>query len=165
MASGDMSSPESFTAEQIAGYRAAFLLFSKDADESVPIHELPTLLRSFTSLAPDPAQLQEIVAKVDPEGSGSINFTGFLALMGHQLHPLCCDKDTKTWVTSTFQAFDPEGTGRIPRSAMFPAVTEMMRSLGEALTIDEVIKMVMEAGLESDGQVDYYKFIEKLYCV
>jgi dynein heavy chain len=79
---GSNEAEESF--EQVARMKDAFALFDKDGDGTMDTNELGTVLRSLGQ-NPTEAELEQMIAEVDEDGSGAIDFTEFAEMMKQQL--------------------------------------------------------------------------------
>lgn len=66
--------------EIIAEFREAFALFDKDGDGLITTKELGTVMRALGQ-NPTEAELRDLIAEVDMDGSGAIDFPEFLAMM------------------------------------------------------------------------------------
>jgi len=80
-------------------------------------------------------------------GNGSINFDGFVSLVARKLR----DKDPEEEIRSAFKVFDINKTGFISASTL----REVMTTLGEKLTEEEVEEMIIDADTDHDGQINY----------
>jgi len=65
------------TAEQIAEFREAFLVFDKDGGGTISIKELASVMRTFGE-NPKFVELKKMFDMVDADGSGEIDFDEFL---------------------------------------------------------------------------------------
>ena len=66
--------------EKIAEYRASFETFDKDKDGLITTNELGTVMR-FYGHNPTENELNKMVAEIDLDGNGTIEFKEFLGLM------------------------------------------------------------------------------------
>ena len=68
---------ENWSEVQIAEFKEAFALFDVDGDGSITVEELRTV---FSSLGQNPSdqELRDMIADVDEDGSGEIDFDEFL---------------------------------------------------------------------------------------
>jgi len=104
-----------------------------------------------------------MVAKVDMDGSGLLNFPEFLAMMGYKAEA----ENAEDEIREAFQVFDGDGNGFINRSEL----ACVMSNLGETLKPEEIQgirdgqgwafsskAMIDEADLDGDGQINYEEF-------
>ncbi|XP_061496310.1 calmodulin-like protein 3 [Rhineura floridana] len=136
--------------EQIAEYKEAFLLFDKDGDGAITTKELGTVMRSLGQ-NPTEAELQEMIAKLDADGSGTVDFPEFLSLMARKIQN--CDGEEE--IRRAFRVFDKDGNGYVSAAEL----RHIMTKLGEKLTDEEVEDMIKEADVDGDGQVNYEEFL------
>ena len=61
------------------------------------------------------------------------------------------DTDTEEEIKDAFKVFDKDGNGLISAQEL----RQLMSSLGEKLTDEELDEMMREADLNGDGQIDY----------
>lgn len=80
-------------------------------------------------------------------GNGTIDFPEFLAMVATQLKDTHTDEEFR----EAFNVFDKDNNGFISASE----VREVMKSLGENLTDEQIEKIIQEADLDGDRQVSY----------
>ncbi|EDR09945.1 uncharacterized protein LACBIDRAFT_318309 [Laccaria bicolor S238N-H82] len=135
--------------EQIDSYREAFSLFDKDGDGTITAKELGIVMRSLGQ-NPTEAELQDMVNEVDKDGNGTIDFEEFLDMMSRN----AVDENAEEEMRQAFLVFDKDGSGQISKSEL----KQVMRSLGEYLTDQEVEEMIREADGDGDGEIDFQEF-------
>ena len=91
--------------------------------------------------------VEEMVLAVDEDGSGNIEFPEFLTMMKAK------DTDREKEIQEAF--FDKDGNGFISAAEL----GQVVASLGEKITEEEVDKMIQEADTDGDGQVNYEEFV------
>lgn len=96
---------------------------------------------------PTEAELQDMINEVDADGSGTIDFPEFLAMMARKMK----DTDSEDEIREAFRVFDKDGNGFISAAEL----RHVMTNLGEKLTDEEVDEMIREADIDGDGQVNY----------
>uniref|UniRef100_A0A8C0ANE0 EF-hand domain-containing protein n=1 Tax=Buteo japonicus TaxID=224669 RepID=A0A8C0ANE0_9AVES len=92
---------------------------------------------------PTEAELQDTINEVNADGNGIINFPKFLTMMVRKM------KDTDSEDESTVSPLRPQpqdGNGYISAK----------------LTDEEVDKMIREADINGDGQVNYEEFMQMM---
>ncbi|GAA0139183.1 calmodulin-related [Lithospermum erythrorhizon] len=142
--------------EQIVEFKEAFSLFDKDGDGCITVDELATVIRSLDQ-NPSEEELQDMFAEVDADGSGTIEFTEFLALMAKKIK----ETDVEEELKEAFKVFDKDQNGYISASEL----RHVMINLGEKLTDEEVEQMIREADLDGDGQVNYDEFVKMMMTI
>ena len=96
---------------------------------------------------PTDAEVQDMIQQDDD----IINFNRFKQIMANKMK----DDDNEDELREAFRAFDRDGQGLI--SAV--ELKHVMTSLGEKLKDEEVDELFSEAGIESDGEINYEEFI------
>ncbi|EDO33580.1 predicted protein [Nematostella vectensis] len=144
------------TEEEIAEYKEAFSLFDKDGDGTVTTAELGTVMRNLGQ-NPTDEEIREMIKEVDEDGSGSIGFEEFLQLMSKKTK----GKSYEDELMAAFQIFDKDGNGSITVTEL----KEVLDSLGEKLSEDEVGEMIKEADSDGDGTVNIEEFIKMMVAI
>ncbi|KFP30459.1 Calmodulin, striated muscle [Colius striatus] len=142
---------EQLTERQIAEFKEAFSLFDRDGDGRISSAELGTAMRSL-GRNPTEAELRDMVREAD--GSGSVDFGEFLALMARKMRA----SDSEEGIREAFRVFDKDGNGYISAAEL----RHVMTKLGEKLTDEEVDEMIKEADSNNDGQVNYEEFVRMM---
>jgi calmodulin len=144
---------ENLTDEKIMEFKAAFELFDKDRNGKITSKELGTVMRGLGQ-NPTEEELKQIIREVDLDGNGTIDFKEFLCLMVKKMK----DTDTDEELLEAFKVFDRDGNGFITSHEL----RNVMNSLGENLTPEEIEEMIKEADLDNDGQIDYEEFVKMM---
>ncbi|KAM3177962.1 hypothetical protein ACTXT7_003500 [Hymenolepis weldensis] len=137
---------DQLTHEQIADLREAFSLLDKDGDGSITTKELGTFMRSLGQ-NPTEAELQAMINEGDIDVSGTIDFPEFLTLMTRKMK----ETDREEEMNEAFRVFDKDGNGYISAAEL----RHIMTNLGQKLTDEEIDKMVREADVDGDGNINY----------
>ncbi len=121
---------------------------------------------------PTEAELQDMINEVDIDGSGSIEFNEFLAMMAKKIKENETSNDIREafrvfdkWVQMQFEAasglmrslsnyFFRDGDGFISAEEL----SQVMSTLGENLSQEEIDEMIREADMDGDGRVGYEEF-------
>lgn len=117
-------------------------MFDKDGDGSITTTELGVVMRSLGQ-SPTEADLRQMISEVDADGSGTIDFAEFLTLMARKIKT----KDSEAEIVEAFKVFDRDGSGKISADEL----RQVMTSLGEKLSDQEVEDMIREADTNGDG--------------
>ena len=144
---------ENLTDEKIMEFKAAFELFDKDRNGKITSKELGTVMRGLGQ-NPTEEELKQIIREVDLDGNGTIDFKEFLCLMVKKMK----DTDTDEELLEAFKVFDRDGNGFITSHEL----RNIMNSLGEYLSTEEIIEMIKEADIDNDGQIDYEEFVKMM---
>ncbi|OSX80716.1 hypothetical protein BU14_0033s0060 [Porphyra umbilicalis] len=141
------------TEETIKEFREAFALFDKDGDGSITASELGVVMKGMGQ-NPTDTELQQMINEVDADGNGKIDFAEFVTLMARKMNNT--DKDSE--IFEAFKVFDKDGSGKIDATEL----RNIMMSLGENLSDEEVNQMIKEADLNGDGEIDFDEFMRML---
>lgn len=138
---------------ELKSLREAFKRLDVDGDGRLSPQEVYTALESQgCDLHLDPAFLEEVLQSVDSNGSGSMDYTEFLAATVEQ--KLVANRDV---CKAAFRTFDLDGDGRI-------TADELERVLGSPCDpakspgTGRVAKMVSDADKDGDGAIDFEEF-------
>ena len=61
--------------------RTVFECFDLDESGTIDVHVIPEMIRTLMYEVPEPRQVQDLLAKYDADGSGSLDFSEFQALL------------------------------------------------------------------------------------
>jgi len=93
-----------------------------------------------------------MIAEIDKDGSGTIEFEEFLAMMTEKMG----GKDSNDEIIKAFKLFDEEGKGKIT----IDNLRRVAKDLGEIITEEELQQMIYEADEDHDGVVNQVEFIK-----
>ena len=139
--------------EEQAELERAFGLFDKDGDGTITAKELGTVMRSLGQ-NPTEAELDDMIAEVDIDGSGEIEFDEFLKLMTKKMK----DKETDEEIREAFNEFDRDKDGKISKEEL----QHMMKNYGEKLTLDEIEELISEVDMDGSNAITYDSFMHML---
>ena len=142
---------DSLPEDKITECREVFDLFDKDKDGSITTKELGDVMRALGA-NPTNTELQEMIAEVDKDNSGKIEFNEFLDLFARKMK----DPDTEEDLIEAFKIFDKDGSGNISAQEL----RHVMTTLGEKLTEEEADELIREADTNGDGYIDYVEFVK-----
>merc|ERR1712195_228039 len=94
--------------EQLDEVREAFGLFDADASGSIDVRELKAAMRAL-GFGIKNEELKKMVADVDTDGSGMIEFGEFLEMMTGKMG----EKDSREDIEKVFKLFDDDNTNKI----------------------------------------------------
>ncbi|KFO37665.1 centrin-2-like [Fukomys damarensis] len=143
-----MSPKPELTEEQKQEIREAFDLFG--ADGTIDVKELKVAMRAL-GFEPKKEEIKKMISEIDKEGTGKMNFSGFLTVMTQKMS----EKDTKEEILKAFKLFDDDETGKI----LFKNLKRVSKELGESLTDEELQKMTDEADRDGDREVSEQEFL------
>ena len=99
---------------------------------------------------PSEEELREMIAEVDADGNGAVDFPEFLALLERKMR----DAGAEDELREAFQVFDQDQNGFISLEEF----RHVMVNLGERLSDEELSEMLREADIDGDGQINYSEF-------
>ncbi|XP_020773258.1 uncharacterized protein cetn4 [Boleophthalmus pectinirostris] len=138
------------TAEIKQEIKDAFDLFDTDGTGVIDVKELKVAMRAL-GFEPKKEEIKKMIADIDKEGSGTINFDDFLNMMTAKMS----EKDSKEEILKAFRLFDDDCTGKIS----FKNLKRVAKELGENLRDDELQDMIDEADRDGDGEVSEEEFL------
>ncbi|KAL5197107.1 hypothetical protein ABZP36_000619 [Zizania latifolia] len=95
-------------------------------------------------------QINQMIADVDKDGSGSIDYEEFEHMMTAKIG----ERDSKEELTKAFSIIDQDKNGKISDVD----IQRIAKELGESFTYQEIQEMVQEADRNGDGEIDFDEF-------
>lgn len=141
------------TDAQVAEFKEVFALFDVDGNGSVSAGELGTVMRSLGQ-NPTEDEISKMVAEVDDDGSGNIEFPEFLVMMAKRIR----ESGSGDKLIEAFRVFDKDATG-------FVSVAEFrnINAVGEEPIPEETLEaMIAFADPDGVGQLNYEEFVRNL---
>ncbi|CAL1612794.1 unnamed protein product [Knipowitschia caucasica] len=139
------------TPEMKQEIQEAFDLFDTDGTGVIDVKELKVAMRAL-GFEPKKEDIKKMIADVDKEGSGTIDFDDFLSMMSTKMS----EKDSKEEILKAFRLFDDDCTGKIS----FKNLKRVAKELGENLRDEELQEMIDEADRDGDGEVSEEEFLK-----
>jgi|EP00670_Eutreptiella_braarudii_P003800 calmodulin len=139
--------------ETVQEVRDVFTMFDKDRSDTIPLKELGTAMRA-AGTNPTEQELLDIIADVDGDSTGQIDFQQFLSLVTRKMQDYVSEEELKT----AFQTFDRDGMGYITDTEL----RIVMCTLGDKLTPEEMNELLTEVECDAEGNVNYEEFCKKL---
>lgn len=141
--------------EQIEELKEAFSLFDQDGSGSIEKDELGAVMRSLGQ-NPTEAELDEMMAEVDTDGSGEMDFKEFLQLMGGRMQTSYSADE----ITEAFRVFDRQDCGYIPADDL----RYLVEARGSHLS-EEVREELVKECHPVNGQVKYSELIQRMMAM
>jgi len=135
-----------FDQGQIQEFKEAFNMIDQNHDGFICKEDLHDMLASLGQ-EPNEAYLEGMVS----EAAGPINFTMFLTMFGEKLN----GTDPEEVIKNAFMCFDEETTGTIQEDKL----RELLCTMGDRFTDEEVDEMFRGAPIDADGNFDYNAFV------
>merc|ERR1711939_186874 len=134
------------TEEQMDEIREAFNLFDGDQSGAIDVRELKAAMRALGFEVKN-EELKKMVADIDNDGNGTIEFTEFLQMMTGKMG----EKDSREDIEKVFELFDDDNTNKIS-----------FRNL--ARDDEELQDMINQADRDGDGEInidEFYRIMKK----
>lgn len=181
------------TENQIAEFRQAFVLFDKDGDGHVTLKELQIL---FSSMGQNPTEeeLKGMIAEVDADGSGEMEFEEVHARRGRTLTlplPRACaagafsahpphrfyraqfcrlmikngkKDESEETLREAFKILDKDGSGEITKDELRGVLNAFSQS-GEEISDADIDAMIKEADVDGDGSISFDEVRHAAACL
>ncbi|OQV17184.1 Troponin C [Hypsibius exemplaris] len=147
---------EELTEEQKVAFKKAFNMFDKEKQGFIHTRQIGSLLRTMGQAFED-KDLRELIAEVDTDGSGEIEFDEFLVLVSRFV--VEGDKaKMEQELRDAFRLYDKQGNGYINVSDL----REILRALEDKITEEELDEMIAEIDTDGSGTVDFDEFMEMM---
>lgn len=150
------SAIDAISEEEHAELKETFNLFDRDNDGYLTVKELGEAMRAMAQ-HPTEQEVKDLARKSEGDDSKDhdlSDFTAFLNIMAKRMTV----QEPDDQLLDAFRVFDKEGTGIISAADLRQIVTTM----GERLTDEEVEEMIREADDDGDGQINYQEFTQML---
>ncbi|KAH7549286.1 hypothetical protein ACOSP7_025998 [Xanthoceras sorbifolium] len=141
----------SLPVEQLKQLKDIFARFDMDSDGSLTILELAALLRSL-GLKPSGDQIHVLLANMDSNGNGSVEFDELVKAMLPDINETTLINQEQ--LLEVFRAFDRDGNGFITAAELAGSMAKM----GQPLTYRELTEMIKEADTDGDGVISFDEF-------
>ncbi|KAL3846943.1 hypothetical protein ACJMK2_017883 [Sinanodonta woodiana] len=133
---------DKLTQDQLDEFKEAFNMYDKDGDGTITTKELGTVMR-FMGQNPTEAELISMIADVDVDGNGRIDFNEFVTMMVANIK----DLNGEEGLREAFRMFDKYRNGFISSAEL----RHVMTNMGDKLTDAEVDEMIREVDIDGDG--------------
>jgi len=141
------------TPDELFELKQGFAIYDKDSDNSITAEEMATVMRAL-GFNPTEAEVIDMVASVDKDMNGTIDFDEFCALMAPQMRSVT----TQEAVLEAFKVFDQDENEHISAAEL----RHVMTNLGEKLSEEEANEMIRLADDDGDGLINYNDFIRMM---
>eukprot|EP00825_Cyclidium_porcatum_P049158 TRINITY_DN842_c0_g2_i1.p2 TRINITY_DN842_c0_g2~~TRINITY_DN842_c0_g2_i1.p2 ORF type:complete len:170 (-),score=61.92 TRINITY_DN842_c0_g2_i1:225-734(-) len=138
------------TEEQKQEIKEAFDLFDTDGTGYIDAKELKVAMRAL-GFEPKKEEIKKMIADVDKEGRGVIEYQDFQDLMTVKM----AERDPREEILKAFKLFDDDNTGKISLKNL----KRVARELGETMSDEEIQEMIDEADRDGDGEINEEEFI------
>ena len=143
----------SITEKQILEFKDAFGLFDRDGDGTVTTQELGAVMKNLGQ-NPTDSMLKSMIAEVDADNSGTLDFAEFLTMMVRKIRGV----DVQDEIQAAFQSFDKDGSGTINSVELKTILMDIDANISKV----DIADMMQEADVDGDGQINYTEFANML---
>jgi len=144
-----------FTDQKLFELKAAFRMYDADGSGDIDCDELESVLTTLGQ-KPTKKEVEDMIAVVDADDSGTIDWKEFLYLMNKKYGDESVDNQYQT----AFKMFDKEGKGEVLTSDFVEKMLRMSARLSDdAITRDELETIVWQCKFEN-GDFDHLTFPE-----
>jgi len=135
----------------ILAFRAAFNIYDRAGTGEIPTSVLGTVMKNLgQNLKPD--QLQECIEAVDGDGSGTVDFEEFLALMAKKTK----EAEDEQELREAFRVFDKNNRGVIDTNDL----KTIFKALDPDMDDEEIEQIINEVDEDGSGTVDFEEFLK-----
>ncbi|KAJ7249166.1 hypothetical protein O6H91_Y424400 [Diphasiastrum complanatum] len=154
---------QSVTNEQRAEIREAFDLFDTDNSGTIDAKELKVAMRALgfeTKKRGKCPDIERMIADVDKNNSGSIDFEEFVYMMTDKMG----ERESREEIMKAFRLFDLGETYCFVFRAGFHLriLSEWQRKLGENISDEDLHEMIYEADQDGDHEVNAEEFLRMM---
>nr|XP_043610451.1 probable calcium-binding protein CML20 isoform X2 [Erigeron canadensis] len=133
--------------------KEAFELFDTDGNGTIDAKELSNAMRAL-GFEMTKEQINDMIADVDKDGSGAIDFDEFVYMMTDKIG----ERSSKQELSKAFNILDHDKNGKISVSD----IKNIAKELGVRFTDAEIHSMVKEADRDNDGEVNIEEFMRMM---
>ena len=116
---------------------------------TIDAKELKVAMRAL-GFEPKKEEIRKMIAEIDRDGSGTVDFNEFLAMMTTKMG----ERDSREEILKAFRLFDDDETGKIS----FRNLKRVANELGEKMSDEELQEMIDEADRDGDGEINQDEF-------
>ncbi|XP_039249087.2 dynein regulatory complex protein 8-like [Styela clava] len=158
--SGEKESAESMLAEIEKKITDAFEIFDHEANKTVDVREIGTIVRSL-GCCPSEGELHDMLAEIEEEEpTGYIRFEKFLPMMTHVLMERRYKPSPEDQLLRAFEVLDQDKKGCLSQEE----ITKYMTEEGEPFTQEEMDEF-LSAAVDPDRGVVLYKDYVSLMAI
>lgn len=137
--------------KQIKSLRETFVALDANGDGLLTVDEMQAGLKKL-GLREIPLDLQQIVADVDADGNGAINYTEFLAATLQKKQYM---QEDACW--KAFSVFDQNGDGRISLDELKKVLHS--GDVEDVIDAERIEEIMCEVDANGDGMIDFAEFM------
>ena len=136
---------------QLVEIHTAFDLFDRDGDGHIAPSEIRSVMAGVGVDLGDDAEVRELIAAIDADGNGAVEFEEFLSIMASNIV-----RDGGSELEQALALFDPQRTGFVD----VECARSLLTSIGEQpLSDEEVDDMVARMGKDPNGRIPMERLV------
>jgi calmodulin len=135
-------------------YKMAFDIFDSDKDGYLTMTELDAVMKSF-GVELNESEIENLFYETCTKDNMKVKFNDFL----NMLNKRCKEFDVYEEYIEAFKIFSNH-ENRIPLDML----EQILKSLGDGLTGEEIDNFLLEANVKGDGYIDYKDFVRLMLC-
>merc|ERR1711970_116973 len=143
--------------DEIKCLKVCFDLFDTKKQEFLSADDLGEIMRAM-GFRPTEEELKDLLAEIDEDGSGEIEFGEFYQLCATFLVEDPPLEEMKKELKDAFKLYDREGQGFITNDTLREIITELLAPL----TDEEVEGILEELDEDGSGSMDFDEFCEMM---
>jgi calmodulin len=146
---------EGLSVEEIAEFQEIFNLVDKDGGGSITKIELAELMDTL-GIDADPEEIDHMIAEIDQDGNGTIDFEEFVAVMSRKVEA----SYTADQVKNAFKVFEAPGH---PGTVKSENLVKALCTYGtESLTEAQAKDLVSQLDTDAAGYVNYMDYMNMM---
>ena len=143
-----MAFQTTLSAHEVQEFKEAFNILDKSGIGRLSIKDISDFLRSLGQIDPTDTEIKQMIAKVDIEGKGTIDYPHFLRLM--EMYKMDETKETK----AAFDMFGRDQSEQISADE----IQRVLSRLGENLNREEVRDIINDLEKNQSGTLSAHGF-------
>eukprot|EP00753_Platysulcus_tardus_P021288 PLAT8787.1.p1 GENE.PLAT8787.1~~PLAT8787.1.p1 ORF type:complete len:185 (-),score=84.11 PLAT8787.1:234-788(-) len=139
--------------KQFKQLEEVFALYDRFETGKVSLTDLPQMLR-YLQYNPTEAELLDLLTDVDEDKEGTLDFHSFVTVVKDRMGA----PDPAEAIIQSFRVFDKDGNGFVSGDLL----RQVMTSMGEKLSDEEMEEMMRQADVDGDGHINYEDFVHAM---
>lgn len=144
--------PRELTEPQVREAKDAFDLFDTTGTGVIEQKELKIALMTLGFEKTTKEDIKKVISELDSSNQTTVNFPDFLKI----IKALLPTRNARKELEEAFKLFDVDGTNCIT----FKNLKDVVQSMGEQLTEQEIIEIIAEADKTGDQSITLDEFID-----